>query len=148
MNPNTLGNLTSLIGRLLIVVIFFISAWGKIVGFEKSVAYVADNGLPYPAFFLVAAIVFELLGGLSVGLGLKPRFGALVLIAFLIPATFLFHDFWNDGDLKRRVETIMFLKNLSIMGGLAILAAQGGGDWTLDRWLAHWRYRCATRQRD
>jgi putative oxidoreductase len=74
------------------------------------------------SLFLVGAIAVEVLGGLSVILGYKARWGAAVLFAFLIPATLIFHT--NFGN---QTQMIMFLKNLSIMGGLLFVITHGAG---------------------
>jgi putative oxidoreductase len=134
-------NLTALCGRVLLVTIFLISGWGKIVAFERTTTYMAEKGIPFAVYFLVAAIIVEIIGGLSVGLGYKARLGAAALFLFLIPTTFLFHNFWIETGLKRNVETIMFLKNLGLMGGFLMVVANGAGKWTVDEWLRLSRYR-------
>jgi putative oxidoreductase len=61
-------------------------------------------------------------------LGIYPRIGAIALIAFLLPVTFIFHLNWAE-----RMQQIMFLKNIAMTGGLLLLAYFGGGQWRLDR---------------
>ncbi len=115
-----------LLGRVLLGLIFVMSAVSKITGFEGTQEYMAAQGMPATAVFLVGAIVVELLGGASVILGLWPRVGAIALVLFLIPATLIFHTDFGD-----RTQMIMFLKNLSIMGGLLLLTAYGSGDYRI-----------------
>lgn len=115
-----------LIGRGLLGLIFVMSAINKITAFEGTQQYMASQGMPATAFFLVGAIVVELLGGLSVIFGLWPRVGAVALVLFLIPATLIFHTDFSD-----QTQMIMFLKNLSIMGGLLLLTAYGSGDYRI-----------------
>lgn len=115
-----------LLGRILLGLIFLMSAFSKITGFEGTQQYMASQGMPATAVFLVGAIVVELLGGASVILGLWPRVGAIALVLFLIPATLIFHTDFSD-----QTQMIMFLKNLSIMGGLLLLTAYGGGDYRI-----------------
>ena len=123
--------LASLLGRVLIVLIFVNSGVGKIGNFEGTTQYMAKFGMPMPSFFLLGAIVLELVGSLAVILGYFTRFGALLLIVFLIPTTLIFHT--NFGD---RVQMIMFMKNVSMLGGCLVLLAQGPGGFSLD---ALWR---------
>ena len=59
-----------LIARALLGLIFVMSGISKITGFEGTQQYMASQGMPVTALFLVAAIVVEILGGLSVILGL------------------------------------------------------------------------------
>jgi putative oxidoreductase len=115
-----------LIGRILLGLIFVMSGVNKITGFEGTQQYMASQGMPITAVLLVGAIVVEILGGLSVILGLWARAGAAALVLFLIPATLIFHT-----DFSQQTQMIMFLKNLSIMGGLLLVMAYGSGPYSL-----------------
>lgn len=115
-----------LIARILLGLIFVMSGINKITGFEGTQQYMASHGIPLTAVVLMAAIAVEILGGLSVILGLWARAGAAVLFVFLIPATLIFHT-----DFSQETQMIMFLKNLSIMGGLLLVMAFGSGQYRL-----------------
>ena len=70
-------------------------------------------------------------------LGAWTRFGAIFLLVFLAAATWYFHDFWKFADPgQRQLQTIQFMKNLAIGGGLLSLVAFGGGPWSVDGWIA------------
>ena len=116
-----------LIGRILIVLIFLQSGIGKIENFGGTVQYMASYGMPYTNFFLVGAIFFELVGSATVILGYFARFGALLLLIFLIPTTLIFHSNFAD-----QVQMIMFMKNVSMLGGCLIVLASGAGRFSLD----------------
>lgn len=130
--------LMSLLARLLIAVIFLISAVGnKIPQFHQTAEYMASEGVPNPKFALFGAIGLLLIGGLSVIAGAWTRFGSLFLFVFLAAATFYFHDFWTMTDPgARQLQAIQFMKNLAIGGGLLALMAFGGGPWSVDGWIA------------
>jgi len=115
-----------LLGRTLLGLIFVMSGLTKITGFEATQQQMAAQGMPLTAVLLVGAIVVEVLGGLSVILGLWARGGAAALILFLIPATLIFHT-----DFGQQTQVIMFLKNLSIMGGLLLVMAFGSGPYRI-----------------
>jgi putative oxidoreductase len=117
----------SLIGRVLLVLIFINSGTGKIGNFEGTAQYMAKFGMPVTSFFLVGAIFLELVGSITVILGYFTRFGALLLIIFMIPTTLIFHTHFGDP-----VQKIMFMKNVSMLGGILILLAHGPGRWSLD----------------
>ena len=72
-----------------------------------------------------AAIGIELIGGLLIFLGIKARLGAFILIVFMVPTTLLFHTFWYMQGPERELQQVMFLKNLSIFGGLLLLLGCG-----------------------
>lgn len=115
-----------LIARVLLGLIFVMSGFNKISGFEGTQQYMASHGMPLTAVLLVGAIGIEILGGLSIILGLWARVGAVALFLFLIPATLIFHTEFSD-----QTQMIMFLKNLSIMGGLLLVTAFGSGDYSI-----------------
>jgi putative oxidoreductase len=92
----------------------------------------AKAGIPAPQFMLVGAIVFLIAGSLSVVLGFKARFGAGLLLVFLILATYFFHDFWTMEGQEQQEQTIQFMKNLGLMGAMLLLIANGSGAWSLD----------------
>lgn len=114
------------LGRVLLAVLFLYAGYTKITGFEGTAAFMGSVFV-WPSVFLVVAIAFELLGGLSLLLGYRAKWGALALILFTVVATYAFHN-----PLKDPTQMVMLLKNLAIMGGLLYVAAHGAGRWSLD----------------
>lgn len=131
MSESTQNTLV-LIGRVLLSFIFVLSGYGKITGWPDTEAYMASKGMLFVPFFLGAAIVLELGGGLLVALGYRARLGALALVVFVVTTTLIFHDFWALAGPERQLQTIMFLKNLSMLGGLLLVVAHGPGRFSLD----------------
>ena len=123
-----LKSLASLIGRVLLVLIFLNSGIGKIEHFQGTAQYMAKFGMPSTTFFLIGAIFFELVGSITVILGYFTRVGALLLLVFLIPTTLIFHTNFADPNMK-----IHFMKNVAMFGGLLILLATGPGRFSLDQ---------------
>ena len=72
-------------------------------------------------------IVLEIGAGLLVAAGYFVRPAALALAGFTIVAAFLFH-----ADFGDQMQTILFMKNLAIAGGLVLLTAFGAGAYALD----------------
>jgi putative oxidoreductase len=120
----------SLIGRILLILIFLKSGIGKIGNFEGTSQYMAKYGMPLATFFLMGAIFFELVGSIAVVLGYFTRFGAILLIIFLIPTTLIFHTNFSDP-----IQKIHFLKNVSMLGGCLVLLGTGPGPLSLDYFL-------------
>lgn len=154
-----------LAGRLMVCSLFVGSALYQIAHFTAVRELMVQQGMPPSprliSVFLGLAIFLELFGSLLIALGLKVQFGALFLIAFLIPATTIFHGFWNftpamqearlsesqrlqledPRELQRweanLAETydrqkVHFMKNVAIAGALLILMAFGAGPISLD----------------
>jgi len=120
----------SLIGRILLVLIFLNSGIGKIGNFEGTAQYMAKFSMPNTSFFLFGAIFLELVGSITAILGYYTRFGALLLLIFLVPTTLIFHANFAD-----RMQVIQFMKNVSMFGGCFLLLASGPGRLSLDYFL-------------
>jgi putative oxidoreductase len=117
-------DVVALAGRLFLASIFLASAFGKITNFEATVAYMESHGVVAAVLLCAAAAAIEALGGVSLLLGFYVRWGAAVLTAFVVVATWLFHH----GPEQR----IHLLKNLAIIGGLLQVVAFGAGGLSLE----------------
>jgi len=115
-----------LVARIFLSAIFIKSGISKIFGFAGTQDYMAASGIPFAGIVLVPTIIVLVGGGLSVLLGYKARWGALLLIGFLIPATLIFHTQFPE-------EENAFFKNLGLMGGLLMVVAFGAGEISLDQ---------------
>ncbi|HSY60047.1 MAG TPA: DoxX family protein, partial [Terriglobales bacterium] len=71
-------------------------------------------------------------GGLAILAGFQTRVAAWVLFVYLIPVSLAFHNFWAMQGMAQQDNMIHFLKNISIMGGLLVLAANGAGGASVD----------------
>ena len=118
----------ALVARLALMTIFIVSTVSnKIPQFSQTVQFMTQEKVPIPMAALACAIGLLLLGSVSLLLGAWTRIGAFFLLVFLCAATYYFHDFWTFTDpLQRQLQTIQFLKNLAIGGGLLGLVAFGG----------------------
>lgn len=133
MDRETMRDASALIGRIFLAAIFLISAYTKVTDWHGMYNMMEHRGMPLVEIFLIAALALEGLGSLSVLLGFKSRLGALALVAFLVPTTFIFHNFWTLPADQQSLQTVMFLKNLAIIGGLLMLAAHGPGRFSFDK---------------
>jgi putative oxidoreductase len=129
---NSSGGLVPLIGRILLSSVFIIAGVGKIGGFSMEEGFVASKHLPLPAVALGIAMIIELVGGLAILVGLYTRFTAWIVFLYLIPTTFLFHNFWTLQGPDRLDTMLHFEKNVAIMGGLLLLATFGAGAFSID----------------
>jgi putative oxidoreductase len=111
--------LISLVGRILLVLIFLNSGMGKVGNFGGTAQYMAKFGMPFTNFFLVGAIFFELVGSITVILGYFARFGTFLLL--------IFHTNFADP-----MQKINFMKNVSMFGGCLILFCAGAGRLSVD----------------
>ncbi len=77
------------LARFLVALIFIMSGVGKIFGFTQTAGMMEGVGFPASSFFLVGAIILEIVGGVLLLVGYKTRWASLALIVFLVPATLI-----------------------------------------------------------
>jgi uncharacterized membrane protein YphA (DoxX/SURF4 family) len=83
--------------------------------------------MPLVPLLSILALVCLVVGGILVLLGIKYKFGALLLIAFIVPVTLIMHHFYFlDGPI-RQLEMANFWKNLAVLGGLILLTLHSEG---------------------
>lgn len=133
MNDNFRLGLVPLVARFLLVSEFLIAVNGKISGWDGQAAYMASHGMHFVAPLLGAALFIELVGSLCLITGYGAKTAAAVMFVYLGIVSVRLHDFWNRTGMAADSNQTEFFKNLSIMGGLLLLAAYGPGRWALGR---------------
>ena len=130
----TFLGILALLGRLMLVAIFLMAAVGQnILNFSDTAASMASEGVPAPKIMLGGAILFLIVGSLSIAAGFKARIGATLLLVFLLLATYFFHDFWTLEDpVAKQDQMIQFLKNVAMMGAMLLIIAHGAGLMSID----------------
>ena len=116
----TLNTFSPVAGRLLISIIFLMAGISKITGYAGTQAYMESAGVP--GLLLPLVIGLEILGAVALMIGYRTRLAALLLAGFTVVSALLFHNMFADSS-----QTIMFMKNLAIAGGLLLLVANGPG---------------------
>src|SRR5437764_15351642 len=113
-------------GRALFALIFIIAAPGHFS--QQTVGYAAQQGVPLASIAVPLSGIIALAGGLSVLLGYRARWGAWLLILFLVPVTLLLHKFWTISDpMMAQMQQVMFMKNLALIGGALLITQFGDG---------------------
>jgi putative oxidoreductase len=120
-------NLLILIARIFIGFFFLWAGVTKVICWKSSAEYMQSKKMP--ASLLPAAVLLQIIGGLSVLLGFEARVGALLLIVFIIPAAIKMHDFWNLQDPDRSIQKTLFMKDVAVLGGLLLLLVTGAGSF-------------------
>ena len=119
------------LARLYFALIFILAAPGHFK--SDTIGYAAAHGVPFPSLLVPASGLIALAGGLSILLGFQARWGAWLLVLFLVPVTLSMHNFWAVQDpAAAMIQRIMFEKNLSMLGGALLIAYFGSGPWSLD----------------
>jgi putative oxidoreductase len=120
-----------LLGRLLFALIFLMAGANHFSG--QTIAYAASQGVPMASIAVPLSGVLSLLGGLSILLGYRVRIGAWLIALFLVGVTPMMHNFWTVTDpMMHQMQMVMFMKNVSMLGGALLISQLGAGPWSLD----------------
>ena len=118
-------SLAAPLGRTALVGIFPLSALSKLGAVEATQGYMASVGLP--GFLIFPTIGFEILAPLAVIAGFYSRVAAFLLAGFSVVTALTFHF-----DFADQIQSIMFMKNIAIAGGLLLLARFGPGSFAIN----------------
>ncbi len=135
-------DITDLLGRIFLSTIFIFEAIDSTLYFGKTQQIMTQHGLTWNQDMLLYGAIFLLyLGGILVLLGYRSTLGAILLLIYWVPVTFIVHDFWNSPKEDLRLDSILFMKNMAIIGGLLMLVGKGSGRYSMKRLLATTRVR-------
>ena len=120
-----------LAGRVLLALIFVMA--GATHFSKQTIAFAASQGVPLASLAVPLSGLIALAGGLSVMLGYCAKIGAWLIVLFLVPVTFTMHKFWAAPDpMIAQMQMVMFMKNISILGGALLISQFGAGPLSLD----------------
>lgn len=115
------------LGRIFIATLFIVSGAAKIASYATTVAALRDV-LADAQLLVPIGIAIELLCGALLFVGLKARWAAATLIAYLVAVTLLVHH-----DLSEPLNRSFALGNLAFVGALLLIFAHGAGALSVDR---------------
>ena len=122
--PEKRRKLIELVARWLLSLIFLFSAVGTLRDFRNTAADLAAKHIPWASVTLGIALTAETAGALALISGIQLRWGATILLLFVLPATATHHAFWLYEGGRRDAQEIHSLKNLAIIGGLLLIIAR------------------------
>jgi putative oxidoreductase len=122
---DSLRNTGALLGRIMLAFIFVMSGIQKISGPGMTMQYMTSAGVPHALVHIlfVLSVIVELGGGLMLVFGWHAELAAFIMFLWFIPVTLIFHVATG--------QTVQWMKNLGIMGGLLMVAVYGPGDFSL-----------------
>ena len=137
-----------LIGRLLFGGFFLYSGINHLLKRKDMASYTAQKGVPSPEVAVAASAVPLIVGGSSLLLGVKPKWGAAALVGFLAGVSPIMHDFWRNEDPKERMQnSVDFMKNIALAGGaLALMGVEEPWEGSIRKPTISQRVRKAARQ--
>jgi putative oxidoreductase len=120
-----------LLGRILFSFIFIMSGFHHFS--PDLVAYAAAAHVPLASIAVPLSGIIALIGGLSIVLGYKAKWGAWLLVLFLVPVTIMMHNFWAAADsMSAQMQMAMFIKNTALLGTALMITYFGSGPLSLD----------------
>jgi putative oxidoreductase len=120
-----------LIGRFFFALIFLTSGPNHFSA--QTIAYAASQGVPLASIAVPLSGIIAMAGGLSILLGYRAKIGAWLIVLFLVPVTLMMHNFWTMHDpTTAQMNTIMFMKNMAMLGGALLISQFGSGPLSLD----------------
>jgi len=120
-----------LLGRLFFALIFLMAGPNNFS--SQTIAYAASQGVPLASTVVPFSGALAIVGGLSILLGYRARIGAWLIALFLVGVTPMMHKFWVVPDpMMHQLQMIMFMKNISMLGGALLITQLGAGPWSLD----------------
>lgn len=122
-----------LLARILLMLLFVISGWNKLIGYEGTVGYMGSLGAPAPMLAAAIAVIMEFFVAIVLILGFYTRPLAFLFALFVVGTALIGHPFWNMVEPERSANLTQFFKNMSIVGGMLLLAVTGAGRYSLDR---------------
>lgn len=121
-----------LIGRIMLAWIFIVMGYSKLTDLSGTAGFIASAGLPLPGVVAVLVGAFEVIAGIALVLGFQVRWAGLLVALFTLATNLVFHAYWSVPAEQQYIEYLMFLKNLSIAGGMLLVSALGAGALSLD----------------
>jgi len=113
-----------LIGRIIVGVYYLFNAANHFNQIDMMTGYAGSKGVPAPKLAVGGSGLLLLVGGLSILLGYQPLIGVIAIILFLLPVTFMMHNFWAVEDPQMKMaEMVNFMKNMALIGSALMFLA-------------------------
>lgn len=113
-----------MLGRYLMAGTFALSAIKTLLSWDDAIAFLKTKDIPFERTILRIAVLWQLIGA---GLLLYPSYesvGCMLLIVYSFFATIRFYPFWQMSNIEQYTNTIFFLTNVGLIGGLMVLLAR------------------------
>lgn len=123
-----------LVARIFLAAIFMFESYDSLVNFQKTKETMTIYGVTWKQDFLLGTTIFLLtLGALLLLIGYYANVGAILLLLYLIPFTLIVYSFWDDPKDIQHIQSVMFMKNFAIIGGLLLVLIHGSGKYSVKR---------------
>jgi putative oxidoreductase len=121
-----------LVARLFLATLFLIFGWRKLRDFSGTVSQMVGDRVPTPVLAAAIAVFMELPVALAVAIGAFTRPSAVLFVFYTLGTSLVEHRYWTKSSAGQLATMEEFYKNLSIMGGFALLYVTGPGRYSID----------------
>ena len=124
-------SIVALTGRVLFALIFILSGISHFL--HSTIEYAASQGVPMASLMVPLSGAIAVAGGLSIAAGYRARWGAILIVVFLIPVTLSMHKFWTVSDpAMQQMQMAHFMKNVALLGAALLISYFGSGPLSVD----------------
>jgi len=126
--------IADLLGRIFLSTIFFYEVLDTIFFYGNTKETMTTYGFTFAQdAVLITGLVAIGIGAFLVAIGYFARVGAVLLLLYWLPFTFVVYDFWNAPQEFQKLNMLYFMRNLAVAGGLLMLLAHGSGQYSVRR---------------
>ena len=110
------------LGRILYGGFFIVQSMNHFMNTQGLADYASSKKVPMPKLAVIFSGILIFLGGLWVLTGAYAKVGLYEIMIFLLPVTFVMHNFWSDTDPgQKMVNKIQFMKNMALLGATLMM---------------------------
>ncbi len=123
-----------LIARIFVAFIFLYEAYDSIVFFHKTKETMTAYGITWNQdVLLIGVILCLVIGSIMILIGYYASVGGFLILLYWLPFTFIVYSFWNDSIELRRINSLLFMRNMGTAAALMLLLANGAGKFSVRR---------------
>jgi len=105
-----------LIGRIIVGAYYIYNGLNHFLHLSMLTEYAKSKGVPLPEVAVAGGGFLLLVAGITILLGYYPNLGVAALVIFLIPVSYMMHNFWAVEPEQKMAEMVNFTKNMALLG--------------------------------
>jgi putative oxidoreductase len=110
------------LGRILYGGFFVLGGINHFQNLNMMAGFTASKGVPLAKPAVIVSGLLITVGGLLVILGWHVRIGLACIVLFLVPVTFLMHNYWVETDMMAGInQRVNFQKNVALLGAALMM---------------------------
>ena len=129
-----MNDILDIIARVFISFLFFFEAYDSLAYYQLTLDKMTAYGITWQQdLLLIGSSMLLIVGGIMLLIGYRARLASFLILLYWVPLTFIIHSWWNDPAEIQREQSVLFIKNIAIMGALLLLIVNGSGRYSVRR---------------